>query len=177
MRVFKRNINDVALVGVYVDDLLKTGTTAEAVDQFFLSMESLSIKNLGHTSKFLGMGIEYGKVFGYKLEQEKSINDLLRDFGLEHANTMRVPIMNDCYELQSLDEELLEQFAEGGKPSIRNFQSLVDTLMWKARCTRPDIAFAVHKANDRRTSRGCMIGRWQKGTLAICKEQRRLNWQ
>lgn len=105
------------------------------------------------------------------MDQEEAINDLLRDFGLEHANTTRVPIMNDCYELQSLDEQLLEQFAKEGKPSIKNFQSLVGTLLWIARCTRPDIAFAVHKAT-RQTHKPRMydwkvakrVARYLKGT-------------
>jgi hypothetical protein len=168
---FKRTISDVVVVGVYVNDLLVTGSTTEAVVQFFVSMESLSIKNLGHASKFLGMRIEYEKGLGYKLDQEEAINDLLRDFGLEHANTTRVQIMNDCYELQSLDEQLLEQFAKEGKPSIKNFQSLVGTLLWIARCTRPDIAFAVHKAT-RQTHKPRMydwkvakrVARYLKGT-------------
>lgn len=58
---FKRNISDLVVVGVYVDDLVVTGTNTEAVDQFFVSMKSLSIKNLGYASIFLGMRIDYGK--------------------------------------------------------------------------------------------------------------------
>ena len=123
-----------------------TGTNSEVVDQFFVSRESFSITNLGHASKFLGMRIEYRKGFGYKLYQEEAINDLLRDFGLEDANTTLVPIMSDYYELQSLDEKLLDQVADRGKSSIKNFQSLVGTMLWIARCSRPEIAFGVHKA-------------------------------
>ena len=66
--------------------------------------------------------------------------------------------MNDCYELQQLDEELLNQVEEGAKPSIKNFQSLVGTLLWIARCTRLDIAFAIHNAT-RKTHEPRMVAK------------------
>ena len=69
------------------------------------------------------------KRFGYKLDHEEAINELLRDFGLEDAKTTRVPIINDCCKLQSLDEELLEQLADGANPSIKKYQSVVGTLV------------------------------------------------
>ena len=34
----------------------------------------------------------------------------------------------------------------GGGATINAFQSLVESLLWVARCSRPDIAFAVRKA-------------------------------
>ena len=147
------------------DNLLVTGTNAEAVDQFFVIIGPLSIKNLSYARKCIGMRIEYGKGFGYKLDQEEAINDLLRDFGLEDAKTTRVPIINDCCKLQSLDEELLDQVAEGGKPSIKSFQSLVGTLIWITRCTHRTSLSLYTRRQDRRTSRGCMIGRWKWGLL------------
>ena len=55
------------------------------------------------------------------MDHEEAINDLLRDFGLEDTNMARVTIVNNCYILHLLDEELLEQVAEGGKPPIKNF--------------------------------------------------------
>ena len=62
--------------------------------------------------------------------------------------------------------------ADSGGPSVRTFQSLVVSLLWVARCTRPDIAFAVHKAtrqthqprlHDLKLSK--RIARYLKGTL------------
>ena len=144
-----------------------TGTNAEAVDKLFVSMESLSIDNLGHASKFLCMRIEFGKGFDNKLDQDEAINDLMRDFGLEDANTTRVPIVNDCYELQSLDEELLEQVAEGSKPSIKNFHSLVGLLLWIDCCTRPDITFAVHRATIQTHKPRMYDWKVEMGSLAI----------
>ena len=35
------------------------------------------------------------------------------------------------------------------RPTTKSFQSLVGSLLWIARCSRPDIAFAVHRATRR----------------------------
>ena len=42
---------------------------------------------------------------------------------------------------------------------MKKFQSIVGSLLWVSRCTRPDIAFATHKAS-RRTHRPAM-GDWK----------------
>ena len=52
---FSAKISDLVVVDVYCEDMLVTRTNANAVDQFFVSMESSSIKDLDHASKFLGM--------------------------------------------------------------------------------------------------------------------------
>ena len=58
---------------------------------------------------------------------------------------MRTPIGADCYEVPTTASALLKD-EDGGAPSIRNFQSLLGSLLWVSRCTRPEIAFVVHKA-------------------------------
>ncbi|KAG2771133.1 hypothetical protein PC129_g7245 [Phytophthora cactorum] len=45
--------------------------------------------------------------------------------------------------------ELLPAAGSGETPTITKFQSLVGRLLWVASCTRPDIAFAVHKPSRR----------------------------
>ena len=47
--------------------------------------------------------------------------------------------------MQPIDSALLEATSTNRAPTIKDFQSLVGSLLWVARCTRPDIAFAVHK--------------------------------
>ena len=44
---WKYDGKDTVVVGVYFDDLLVTSTGAAAVDHFFVSLASLSIKDLG----------------------------------------------------------------------------------------------------------------------------------
>ncbi|CAI5714960.1 unnamed protein product [Peronospora effusa] len=70
-------------------------------------MACLSIKDLSGVNKFLGLRIKLDESKGYILDQQVTIDLLLKD--------------------------------------LKSFQSMVGSLLWIARCTRPDICFAVHK--------------------------------
>uniref|UniRef100_A0AAV1UJL8 Uncharacterized protein n=1 Tax=Peronospora matthiolae TaxID=2874970 RepID=A0AAV1UJL8_9STRA len=83
---------------------------------------------------------------GYFLYQEEAIVDLLRDHGMTDTNSSRAPIGTDVYEVQCADCGLLADTGAPGQPSVRASHSIVGSLLWVAMCTRPDIAFAVHKA-------------------------------
>lgn len=61
---------DLIIVGVYVGNHLATGTSVAAVQRFFDSLASLSIKDLGRASKFLGMRVELDKEGGYTGSRE-----------------------------------------------------------------------------------------------------------
>ena len=68
----------------------------------------------------------------------------------------------------------LPVFGGDGVVTVKVFQSLVGSLLWISRCTRPDIAFAVHKAS-RRTNNPTMgdyklakkIARYLSGTKTL----------
>ena len=70
----KHNGKDTVVVGVYVNDLLVTGTGAAAVDLFFVSFASMSIKDPGRASKFLGMIVALDGDDGYVLDQMEAIS-------------------------------------------------------------------------------------------------------
>uniref|UniRef100_A0AAV1V3X7 Reverse transcriptase Ty1/copia-type domain-containing protein n=2 Tax=Peronospora matthiolae TaxID=2874970 RepID=A0AAV1V3X7_9STRA len=126
--------------------LVDAGTSAAAVESLFKSLASLSIKDLVQFSKLLGMRVQLASEGGYKLDQEEAIGDLVRDNGLVDANPTRTPIGDDCYEIEANDTTLLGTTGAKTGATVRDFQSLVGSLLWVARCTHPDIAFAVHKA-------------------------------
>ena len=71
---WKVNEGQLAVVGVYVDELLDTA----AVDCFFTQLESLSIKDLGIVSKFLGKRVAIDDDGSYVLDQLEAIGELLR---------------------------------------------------------------------------------------------------
>ena len=81
----------------------------------------------------------------YLLDQEEAILDILQQHAMLEANAVHAPIGADSYDLVSEDSELMPVTSAPGQPNIRAFQSLVGSLLWVARCPRPDIAFAVHK--------------------------------
>eukprot|EP00644_Phytophthora_capsici_P016293 jgi/Phyca11/117864/e_gw1.34.274.1 len=152
---FKQSLTDMCVycrlkegvlivVGVYVDDLLVTGTQQNAVDAFFGELTGLAVKDLGSVSKFLGMRVTYSDDDGYDLDQEVGIAEMLREYGMELANGVRTPMGAEWNEADAT--EILPVSGGDGCVTVRRFQSLVGSLMWVARCTRPDITFAVHKA-------------------------------
>ena len=74
------------------------------------------------------------------------IDELLKDHGLESANGVRSPIDAACNVVDLEATEILATSAGFGHASVKAFQSLVGSLLCIARCTRPDITFAVHSA-------------------------------
>ena len=154
----KRDGGELVVVGVYVDDLLATCTSVAAVERFFASLASLSIKDLGHVHKFLGMRVELGNDGAYLIDQEEAIKELIRAHGRSDANSTKTPIEDEYADIIGDDAALLETTSTEGGATINAFQSLVGSLLWVARCSRPGIAFAVHKALGRRTHRACSTG-------------------
>nr|CCA18211.1 hypothetical protein ALNC14_043540 [Albugo laibachii Nc14] len=78
--------DELTIVGVYVDDLLLTGASWDAVDKFFKELSALGLKDLWVENKFLGLRMSLDEEVGYVLDQEVSIDLLLREYGLEKAN-------------------------------------------------------------------------------------------
>ena len=143
---FRRDDGELVVVGVYVDDLLATGTSAAAVKKLFEGLKTLQIKDLGHVHKFLGMRVEITEDYGYRIDQAEAIRELLRAHGMIEANATKTSIGEECYEVVEDDAMLLETKSESGGPTVKAFQSLVGIQLWVARCARPDVAFSVHKA-------------------------------
>ena len=102
-------------------DLLVTGTTSDAVESFFASLQSISIKNLGPVSKFLGMRVTHNDEREYLFDQEEAILDILQQQAMLEANAVHAPIGTDCYDLVSEDSKLVPVTSAPGQPDIRAF--------------------------------------------------------
>ena len=85
---------------------------------------------------------------GYVLNQEMTINTILKDHDLEMENGVRTPIGEECNDVDNHDEEILDATAGTEHASVKAFQSLVGSLLWIACCTLPDICFAVYRATS-----------------------------
>lgn len=148
--VYFRSRDGVLLeVGVYMDDLLVTGTEQAAVDALFGELSSLSAKDLGRAHKFLGMRANCDDECGYEMDQEVTIRDLLREHGIELAHGVRSPVGDEWNESAVNTGELHPVTGSDDTITVSSFQSLVGSLLWLARYTHPNIAFAVHKATRR----------------------------
>lgn len=65
---------------------------------------------------------------------------------MAEANGLQIPAGEDRNEDEASETKYLVTEGVPGDPSIREFQSLVGSLLWTSRCTQPDISFAVHDA-------------------------------
>ena len=136
--------NEIVIVALYVDDVLVTGSSKSAIDGFFETAKEMDIKDLGEVSKFLGMRFKWVEN-GYEVDQEQTIEDLLSKQGMENANPTRLPIQGTYDEIE--EGKLLPSDPNNEQPvSVKVYQSIVGSLLWIARCTRPDILFAVQVA-------------------------------
>ncbi|OWZ23769.1 Pol Polyprotein [Phytophthora megakarya] len=81
----KSEVDGITLVGIYVDDILMTATSAKKVDKFFLDMQIVELKDLRIVSKFLGIVLTHYEERGWVLDQDQAIQDLLVKFQLDKA--------------------------------------------------------------------------------------------
>ncbi|KAG2802763.1 hypothetical protein PC118_g17799 [Phytophthora cactorum] len=122
----------MTLVGVYVDDLLVTGTSESEVDKFFEDMQIVELKDLGVVAKFLGIAFNYDDTTGWMLDQEQVIEGMLEKFKLDKAAPVCVPISGEQDGEDA--RELLPSDGAGTpeRPTIQTFRSLVGSLLWIA---------------------------------------------
>ena len=74
--------NETVLLGVYVDDIIVTGTTTNVVDWFYMDMYVLELKELGAISKLMGMHFLHCDDGSVKIDQEQTIVGMLDKHGL-----------------------------------------------------------------------------------------------
>ncbi|GMF17245.1 unnamed protein product [Phytophthora fragariaefolia] len=96
--------------------------------------------------KFLGVPMNYNEDNGYDLDQTVMVLEVMRDHGMEQVHGVRTPLGPELNKVRGGDGEMLPAGGDG-VVAVKRFQPLVGRLMWVARCTHPDIAFAVHKAS------------------------------
>ena len=124
----KRTGIDVTVVGVYVDDLLVTEHRMISSGNFSRTW-SLEIKDLGMVNKFLGLRVKLDENEGYVLDQEVTIDSLLKEHGLATANGVRSPIEEECNDVDEKNLESLKLTAKAGDASVKAFQSLFGRLL------------------------------------------------
>ncbi|UYV83970.1 hypothetical protein LAZ67_X000731 [Cordylochernes scorpioides] len=107
------------ILGVYVDDLLVTTSSVESYVKFKSSIQrEVDIKDLGEVSDLLSVRIKRNKDSNLELDQTHYIEEILKEYGMEHAKEASTP----------LDPGMFTE-GPGGKEACR--------------MTRPDIAYAV----------------------------------
>lgn len=87
----KREGNEILISGVYVDDLLITGTNVENIKKFKkqMSME-FDMSDLGKLTYYLGLEVEQ-KSGSIEVKQAAYARKLLEKFGLADYNSVKYP--------------------------------------------------------------------------------------
>nr|CCA20625.1 hypothetical protein ALNC14_067680 [Albugo laibachii Nc14] len=156
---FKKDKGELTIVGVYLGDLLVTGTSRDAVDKFFKEMSALEIKDLVVVNKFLGLRISLDEEVWYVLDQEMSIDLLLKEYGLETANGGRLEDGEAYFKVQ--EGEQMFKLKIGG---VGVSSGDVKIEIWS------EADFAADKC-DRNSVSGCV--KMIDGAVALwsCKKQ------
>ena len=123
----------IAIVLVYVDDLIVTGDYEEEI---LLTKENLSIrfqmKELGQLKHFLGLEVDYIHE-GLVLHQKKYCRELLTKFGMSNCKPVSTPMELNA-KVCALEGKDLED--------ATMYRQLVGSLIYLT-LSRPDISHAV----------------------------------
>ena len=123
----------LAIIIVYVDDIILTGNHEEKIDLLKkLLTKEFEIKDLGNLKYFLGMEIARSKK-GIAVSQRKYVLDLLNETWMLGCKPAETP-MDSTVKLEESD----------GSPPVDKgrYQCLVGKLIYLSH-TRPDIGFSV----------------------------------
>ena len=166
--LFIKHSNDgkVALLIVYVDDIIITGSDKGEIQNLekYLAT-SFDIKALGMLTYFLGIEVAHSKS-GIALSQHKYILDLLKETGKEDCRPAATPTDVNV-------KQKTEQHEKDAPINKTSFQRLIGRLLYLNH-TRLDIAFAVNSLsqfiNDPRESHQTAADRilaYLKGTIRL----------
>ncbi|CAA0838858.1 cysteine-rich RLK (RECEPTOR-like protein kinase) 8 [Striga hermonthica] len=123
---------------VYVDDLLVTGSTMEAIEMLRSYLHNLfTIKDLGAAKFFLGMEITRG-TDGVFLSQQKYINDWLQDVHLDCSRSVSTPLPCGLSLVANQGEPLVE---------AERYRRLIGRLLY-LNLTRPDLTYSVQQLSQ-----------------------------
>ena len=116
---YKHEDSNIAVVRIFVDDLLATATSSSMTDDLFTSLKTLDVKDLVVVRKFLGMRVEF-KNDGFSLDQETLTRDYLEANSMTKANPVSTStVLHQDFE----DGELLD-------PVKVKVHTLAGGLLW-----------------------------------------------
>ncbi|KAJ0577616.1 putative RNA-directed DNA polymerase [Helianthus annuus] len=136
--VFRRTVGtDVLLIGVYVDDLIVTGSNLKLIMEFKRGMaKNFEMSDLGKLTYYLGIEVSQSKD-GTKIKQEAYAKKILTKAGMINRNPTSVPI-DPNVEVSKFEDE--EDF------DATRYRKIVRCL-WYLLQTRPDLPFSVGVAS------------------------------
>ena len=102
---------------------------------------------------------------GYVLDQEVTINAMLKDKGMESANGVRTPIGNDCNEIGPEDSTILRTAVTYGEGSVKVFNLWLEVYSGSLNAPDRTSVLPSIEQHDIRTSPYYATGRWPSVSL------------
>jgi len=132
--VYKRGFGKTAIIlGVYVDDLIVTGSEKKEIETFNKQMtDEFEMSDLGLLSYYLGIEVDQQKDF-ITLKQSGYAKKVLERFGMQDCNSTKVPMDPGTK---------LHEDKQGEKVDATEYRRIIGCLRYLIH-TRPDIAFSV----------------------------------
>ncbi|XP_055825307.1 uncharacterized mitochondrial protein AtMg00810-like [Solanum dulcamara] len=133
---------DIAIILVYVDDLLITGNTPELIEDAKRTLHAhFKVKDLGTLRYFLGIEVMRSEK-GILLNQRKYSLELISEVGLSGARPASTPLEAN-HKLTIVDYDVhVGNKADLEVEDLVGYQKLIGKLIYLT-ITRPDICFAV----------------------------------
>ncbi|KAL8116754.1 hypothetical protein AgCh_023059 [Apium graveolens] len=160
----RRMEKEMLIVGVYVDDLLVTGTNLDSIREFKEQMaKNFDMSDLGKLTYYLGIEVKQGDGF-IQLKQTGYVKNILSKAGMLDCNPTKVPMRPN---------EILNKDEGGILVDPTGFKSMIGGLRYLVH-TRPDLAYSVgivsrfmEKPTLMHQNAAKRILRYVKGTLNL----------
>ena len=135
--VYIAAVGELAVVGIYVDDIVVACKNEEKLKEFKRALcGKVDVKDLGKLHHFLGMKVIQDDVSGdVWIGQDAYVGKVLERFGMQDAKSVVTPVDASSKLVKAAEDDVM--FDKGV------YQSAVGSLLYLSTGTRPDIAFAV----------------------------------
>jgi hypothetical protein len=118
---------------VYVDDLIVAGNNQTEIFSIKEKlMSSFDMKDLGKLKHILGMHVEISKNGYIYINQQRYIQEQIEFFGQQNSKGTNSPIESEIEENNNY------------YPDNTAYRGIIGRLMHIAKCTRPDISYAIN---------------------------------
>jgi hypothetical protein len=130
----------VVIFAIWTDDYFLTGSDMKAIQAWKQRLyELFDIKDKGRVSFALGIRFSWSTK-GLFMDQKKMINDMAETFNMKGTKGTNIPMPHGTILTKDMAPETEEE-----KRDMEDvpFKSLIGSLLYVARVTRPDVMFAV----------------------------------
>ena len=135
--LFTRKSQDIFLyILTWVDDIMRVGNKPEEVQKLKYSLsQNFKMKDRGKIKHFLGLRISQHED-GINVHQELFIQNVLRRFGMEDCKPIKTPVEMNLK---------LDKSSEQSDIDVTSYRSLVGSLLYVSKQTRPDVNWVTNQ--------------------------------